>query len=330
KPSATARYAAHFVMRLLTDAGLPDGVINLVYADPALASDIALGSRDLAGVHFTGSTGVFNDILRRVGAGSYRNYPRVVGETGGKNFILAHKSADVAALATAIVRGGYEYQGQKCSAASRVFIPKRLWPELRDRLVAQIETIRMGDVADFRTFMGAVIDARAFARLSAAQDEARGAPGVKILAGGTADKAKGYFVAPTLLEVDDPRSRFMKEEFFGPIVSAHLYDDDRYDEVLTLIDETSDYGLTGAVFAADVAAVAAASDRLRHAAGNFYINDKPTGAVVGQQPFGGARASGTNDKAGSMWNLARWVSPRTVKETFVPPTDHRYPSMAEG
>ncbi|MDQ2859138.1 MAG: L-glutamate gamma-semialdehyde dehydrogenase [Pseudomonadota bacterium] len=329
KPSATARYAAHFVMRLLIEAGLPDGVINLIYADPAQASDIALASRDLAGVHFTGSTGVFNDILRRVGAGSYRNYPRVVGETGGKNFVLAHASADLAALTTAIVRGAFEYQGQKCSAASRIFIPRRLWPELRDRLIADIEAIRMGDVADFRTFMGAVIDEKAWTRLAAAQEEARAAPAVTVLAGGTADKSRGYFVAPTLLEVGDPRSRFMREEFFGPIVSAHLYDEDRYDDVLTLIDETSDYGLTGAVFAADPAAVALAADRLRHAAGNFYINDKPTGAVVGQQPFGGARASGTNDKAGSMWNLARWVSPRTIKETFAPPTDWRYPSMAE-
>jgi len=329
KPSATARYAAHFVMRLLRDAGLPDGVINLVYADPALASDIALANRDLAGVHFTGSTGVFNDILRRVGAGSYRSYPRVVGETGGKNFVLAHESADLAALTTAIVRGGFEYQGQKCSAASRIFVPRRMWPELRDRLIADIEAIRMGDVADFRTFMGAVIDEKAWKRLAAAQAEARAAAGVTILAGGTADKSRGYFVAPTLLEVDDPRSRFMREEFFGPIVAAHLYDDDRYDEVMDLIDETSDYGLTGAVFATDKTAVATAQNRLRHAAGNFYINDKPTGAVVGQQPFGGARASGTNDKAGSMWNLARWVSPRTVKETFAPPTDWRYPSMME-
>ncbi len=330
KPSATARYSAHFIMRLLIDAGLPGGVINLVYANPAQASDIALASPDLAGVHFTGSTGVFNDILRRVGAGSYRNYPRVVGETGGKNFILAHESADLAALTTAIVRGAFEYQGQKCSAASRLFIPRRLWPELRDRLVAQIAAIRMGDVTDFRTFMGAVIDQKAFTRLAGAQDEARASAGVKILAGGTADKTRGWFVAPTLLEVDDPHSRFMREEFFGPIVAAHIYDEDRWDEVLGLIDRSSDYGLTGAVFAADPAPVAAAADRLRHAAGNFYINDKPTGAVVGQQPFGGARASGTNDKAGSMWNLARWVSPRTIKETFDPPTDWRYPSMEEG
>ncbi|MGI8841490.1 MAG: L-glutamate gamma-semialdehyde dehydrogenase [Caulobacteraceae bacterium] len=330
KPSAAARYSAHFIMRLLMEAGLPDGVINLVYADPALASDIALASRDLAGVHFTGSTGVFNDILRRVGAGSYRNYPRVVGETGGKNFILAHESADLAALTTAIVRGAFEYQGQKCSAASRLFIPRRLWPELRDRLIAEIAAIRMGDVADFTTFMGAVIDEKAFSRLAGAQEEARASAGVKVLAGGTADKARGWFVAPTLLEVDDPRSRFMREEFFGPIAAAHLYDESRWEEALDLVDGTSDYALTGAVFAADPAAVAAAEGRLRQAAGNFYINDKPTGAVVGQQPFGGARASGTNDKAGSMWNLARWVSPRTIKETLDPPTDWRYPSMAEG
>jgi 1-pyrroline-5-carboxylate dehydrogenase len=330
KPSATARYAAHFIMRLLGEAGLPDGVINLVYADPAEASDIALASRDLAGVHFTGSTEVFNHILRRVGAGAYRNYPRVVGETGGKNFVLAHASADVAALATAIVRGAFEYQGQKCSAASRLFVPRGMWPQLRDRLVADIASIRMGDVAELGNFMGAVIDEKAWRRLAQAQDEAGASAGVRIIAGGSADMTHGYFVEPTLLEVDDPRSRFMREEFFGPIVAAHLYDDERYDEVLELIDATSDYGLTGAVFAADRAAVSAAADRLRHAAGNFYINDKPTGAVVGQQPFGGARASGTNDKAGSMWNLARWVSPRTVKETFVPPREYPYPSMAEG
>ena len=329
KPSATARYAAHFIMRLLLEAGLPDGVINLVYADPAQAADITLGHRDLAGVHFTGSTAVFNQILRRVGAGSYRSYPRVVGETGGKNFVLAHPTADLAALTAAIVRGGYEYQGQKCSAASRIFVPGTLWPRLRDRLAAEIATISVGDVADFRNFMGAVIDEKSWRRLAAVQEEARVSPGVRIVAGGTRDMSEGYFVAPTLLEVEDPSSRFMQEEFFGPIVAVHVYDGDRWEETLELIDRTSAYALTGAVFASDRAAVVAASDRLRHAAGNFYINDKPTGAVVGQQPFGGARLSGTNDKAGSMWNLTRWVSPRTVKETFVPAADYRYPFLAE-
>jgi 1-pyrroline-5-carboxylate dehydrogenase len=328
KPSTTAKLSAHYIMQLLREAGLPDGVINLVYGEAPVVADVALSDATLAGLHFTGSTGVFNDIQKRLAAGGYRNYPRIVGETGGKNFVLAHPSADLRALATAVVRGGYEYQGQKCSAASRIFVPRSLWPSLRDLLVAQIATIRVGDVADFANFMGAVIDAKAWRRHKAVLDAARaGEGGATLICGGEASIEPGYFVAPTLLEVTDPRGRYMTEEFFGPIVSVFVYEDARFADIVGLIDESSAYGLTGAVFATDRAAVAIASDGLRHAAGNFYINDKPTGAVVGQQPFGGARASGTNDKAGSLWNLSRWVSPRTIKETFDPPRDFRYPFM---
>jgi len=283
----------------------------------------------LMGVHFTGSTEVFNAIVRRVGEGRYRGYPRLVGETGGKNFILAHASADLDALATAILRGGFEYQGQKCSAASRLYVPRSQWPGLRDRLVAGVESIAMGDVADFRNFMGAVIDEASWRKLRDAQDEARRDPGTKIVCGGTADAKEGWFIGATLIETTDPQSRLMKEELFGPVVTVYVYDDAAFVDTIGLVDRSSDYGLTGAIFATDIAAVSAAQAGLRHAAGNFYINDKPTGAVVGQQPFGGGRASGTNDKAGSMWNLMRWISPRTIKETFVPPKDWRYPFMAE-
>lgn len=327
KPSAAAKLSAHYVMQLLREAGLPDGVINLVYGDAAQVADIVLADPALAGVHFTGSTAVFDGILRKVGAGNYRNYPRIVGETGGKNFVLAHASADVSSLVTAIVRGGFEYQGQKCSAASRVFAPKSLWPALREKLIETIGTINVGDVADFSNFMGAVIDEKAWRRHKGVLDAARAGSGATLLCGGDANMEQGYFVAPSLLEVTDPRGRFMTEEFFGPIVSVFVYEDARFDDVLRLIDETSAYALTGAVFATDRLVLAYVSDALRYAAGNFYINDKPTGAVVGQQPFGGARASGTNDKAGSLWNLMRWVSPRTIKETFDPPRDYRYPYM---
>lgn len=329
KPASTAQYSAHFIMEILRRAGLPDGVINLVYGKASEISDIALSHPLLMGVHFTGSTEVFNAIVRRVGEGRYRGYPRLVGETGGKNFILAHPSADLDALATAILRGGFEYQGQKCSAASRLYVPKGLWPELRDRLAAGIESIAMGDIADFRNFMGAVIDEASWRKLRTAQDEARGDPVYKLVCGGTADAREGWFIAPTLVESTDPQARLMTEELFGPIVTAYVYADAAFAETIRLIDRSSDYGLTGAIFAADAGAVAAAEAGLRHAAGNFYINDKPTGAVVGQQPFGGGRASGTNDKAGSMWNLMRWISPRTIKETFVPPKDWRYPFMGE-
>jgi 1-pyrroline-5-carboxylate dehydrogenase len=329
KPASTAKYAAHFVMEILRKAGLPPGVINLVYGNAREISESVLAHRQLAGVHFTGSTNVFNTIVRRIGEGGYRSYPRVVGETGGKNFILAHPSADLDALATAIIRGGFEYQGQKCSAASRIYIPRSLWPAVRERLVAGIESIAMGDIADFRNFMGAVIDETSWRKLSAAQAEAHHSSDYEVICGGSADDKIGWFVAPTLVKTGNPEARLMKEELFGPIVTAYVYDDKQFIDTIALIDRSSDFGLTGAIFATDIAAVSAARTGLRHAAGNFYINDKPTGAVVGQQPFGGGRASGTNDKAGSMWNLMRWISPRTIKETFVPPKDYRYPFMME-
>jgi 1-pyrroline-5-carboxylate dehydrogenase len=327
KPSASAKFSAHFTMQLLREAGLPDGVINLVYGNAAEIADICLGHRDLGGVHFTGSTTVFDQILQRVAGGDYRQYPRVVGETGGKNFIIAHPSADLPALVAAIIRGGFEYQGQKCSAASRVFVPQALWRHLKDWLVSEIATIRMGDVADFSNFMGAVINEQAWRKHADILSEAHKVSGLSVVAGGRVAGDEGYFVAPTLLETDDPAGRHMTEEFFGPIVTVYVYKDEEYEEVLRRIDQTSAYGLTGAVFARDRQAIRNATETLRHTAGNFYVNDKPTGAVVGQQPFGGARASGTNDKAGSMWNLARWVSPRTIKETFSPPQDYRYPYM---
>ncbi len=327
KPASTAAYSAHFLMRLLQAAGLPDGVINLVYGSGAEIGDAALASPHLAGVHFTGSTGVFQGMWKTIGENiaNYRNYPRIVGETGGKDFILAHESADVDGIATAIVRGAFEYQGQKCSAASRLFIADNLWPELRDRLASEIDELPVGDVRDFGNFMGAVIDGNSFKTQATAIDEAK--QKATIVAGGSYDDSEGWFVRPTVVETDDPDFRLMKEELFGPVVTAFVYPRKRYDEALELIDNGSPYGLTGAVFSRDRRAIDTAKDRLRYAAGNLYVNDKPTGAVVGQQPFGGGRASGTNDKAGSMWNLIRWVSPRTLKETFVPPTDYRYPFM---
>ncbi len=327
KPASTAAYSAHFLMRLLQEAGLPDGVINLVYGSGAEIGDAALASPHLAGVHFTGSTGVFQSMWKTIGANiaDYRNYPRIVGETGGKDFIVAHASADVDGIATAIVRGAFEYQGQKCSAASRLFIADNIWPELRDRLAAEIDALPVGDVRDFGNFMGAVIDGSSFKTQATAIDEAK--QKATIVAGGSYDDSEGWFVRPTVVETDDPDFRLLREELFGPVVTAFVYPRSRYDETLELIDKGSPYGLTGAVFARDRGAIERAGDKLRYTAGNLYVNDKPTGAVVGQQPFGGARASGTNDKAGSMWNLIRWVSPRTVKETFVPPTDYRYPFM---
>jgi 1-pyrroline-5-carboxylate dehydrogenase len=329
KPASTAAVSAYYTMRLLQAAGLPDGVINLVYGSGADIGDAALASSELAGVHFTGSTPVFQSMWKTIGdrIDSYRNYPRLVGETGGKDFVLAHASADVEALAAAVVRGAFEYQGQKCSAASRLYVPSNLWPELRDRLSADVETIAMGDVADFSNFMGAVIDGSSFATQKDAIDEARRA-GAEIVAGGNVDDSEGWFVRPTVLATEDPGFRLLRDELFGPVLTTYVYDERRWDDTLRLVDETAPYGLTGAVFATERRAVEDAHDALGYAAGNFYVNDKPTGAVVGQQPFGGARASGTNDKAGSMWNLIRWVSPRTIKETFVPPEDYRYPFMA--
>jgi 1-pyrroline-5-carboxylate dehydrogenase len=330
KPASTAAYSAYYLMKLYEEAGLPPGVINLVYGSGADVGDPVLASPDLAGIHFTGSTGVFNGMWSTVAGnlGNYRNYPRIVGETGGKDFIVAHPSADVGAVATAIVRGSFEYQGQKCSAASRVFAPSNLWPELRERLVEEIRGLKVGNVADFQNFMGAVIDSGSFRTQKAAIDEARAGNGnANVLVGGGYDDSEGYFVEPTVIETSDPDFRTLKEELFGPIVTAFVYPEKQYEDTLDLIDRGAPYGLTGAVFARDRAAVETADEKLRYAAGNFYVNDKPTGAVVGQQPFGGARASGTNDKAGSMWNLIRWVSPRTIKELFVPPTDYRYPYM---
>jgi 1-pyrroline-5-carboxylate dehydrogenase len=330
KPASTAAYSAHFLMKLYEAAGLPPGVINLVYGSGAEIGDAALGNRDLAGVHFTGSTPVFQSMWKTVGdnIANYRNYPRIVGETGGKDFIVAHPSADAEAVATAIVRGSFEYQGQKCSAASRIYAPSNLWPEIRERVVEEVRTIRMGDVSDFQNFMGAVIDAGAFATQRDAIEEAKASANVNVLVGGGYDDSEGYFVEPTVLETKDPDFRTMREELFGPVVTTYVYPEARYGETLELVDRGAPYGLTGAVFAREQRALELAEEKLRYAAGNFYVNDKPTGAVVGQQPFGGSRASGTNDKAGSMWNLIRWVSPRTIKETFVPPTDYRYPFLA--
>ena len=329
KPAATAKVAAYLIMQILREAGLPDGVINLIYGDGESVAKIALADERLAGVHFTGSTSVFNRILSGIGAqaGRYRNYPRVVGETGGKNFVVAHSSADIDALVTAIVRGGFEYQGQKCSAASRVFVPESIWPQVRDRLCDEVRGIRVGDVADFSTFMGAVIDEKAWNRHWSVLQEIRHAGDSRILIGGTADMSRGYFVDPTVVLTHDLSARVMQEELFGPIVAVTTYSDSEYEETLRRIDTMSAFALTGSIFSTDRAAIELAGSLLRNAAGNFYINDKPTGAVVGQQPFGGARASGTNDKAGSLWNLARWVSPRTVKEVFVPATNYRYPHM---
>jgi 1-pyrroline-5-carboxylate dehydrogenase len=332
KPAATASLSNYFVMRLLEAAGLPPGVINFVPGDSQQISARLLGDRNLAGIHFTGSTTVFQTLWRQVAEGlpGYASYPRIVGETGGKDFIVAHPSADPVALAVAMVRGAYEYQGQKCSAASRVYVPQSLWPEVKRRAVAMIEELQMGDVTDFKNFLGAVIDAKSFGKLKGYLDAARKerTRGTTIVAGGGTDDSKGWFVEPTLIQVKDPGHRLMCEELFGPVLTVHVYPDREWTRILNVANTTSPYALTGSVFAQDRAAVIQASEVLRFAAGNFYVNDKPTGAVVGQQPFGGSRASGTNDKAGSIMNLMRWVSPRSIKETFAPPTDYRYPFMA--
>ena len=327
KPAGTAILSAHYTMQLLRETGLPDGVINFVPGDANTVSDVALNSRDLAGVHFTGSTAVFNSMWKRIGSdvGRYKSYPRIVGETGGKDFIIAHPSAEASAVAVGLVRGAFEYQGQKCSAASRCYIPKSLWPAVRDQALAMMQDIRMGDVNDFRNFMGAVIDKKAFGRIKGYLDDAK--QNATILGGGGCDDSKGWFVEPTLIQTENPGYRLLCEEIFGPVLTAYVYDDAKWSETLKIVDETSPYALTGAVFAQDRNAVHEAHHALRNAAGNFYVNDKCTGAVVGQQPFGGARASGTNDKAGSKLNLVRWTSARTIKETFNPPTDYRYPFM---
>jgi 1-pyrroline-5-carboxylate dehydrogenase len=331
KPAATAIYSGWTIMRLLMEAGLPPGVINFVPGDPVATSGVLLNHRDLAGIHFTGSTSVFQSIWKTVGdnIATYRGYPRLVGETGGKDFIAAHASADPAALAAAIVRGGFEYQGQKCSAASRIYVPESIWPGVKELTLGMMEKIRMGDPADFRNFMGAVIDRKAFDKISGYIKHAKDADGVEILSGGGFDDGKGYFIEPTLVQVHDSAYRLMCEEVFGPVVTLHVYPDARWAETLEIIDRTTPYALTGAVFANDRAALVEADRALRFAAGNYYINDKPTGAVVGQQPFGGARASGTNDKAGSILNLVRWISPRAIKETFAPARSFEYPFMGE-
>jgi 1-pyrroline-5-carboxylate dehydrogenase len=329
KPASTAMLSAYYIMKLLEEAGLPPGVINLVPGDAAEISGVCLAHRELAGVHFTGSTGVFNSMWKTIGANmsSYQSYPRIVGETGGKDFIVAHPSADPQSVAVAIARGGFEYQGQKCSAASRVYVPRSRWKQVRDMTVSMMQDIKQGDVRDFRNFVSAVIDKKAFDKISEYVDDAR--RNARIIAGGKTMGDEGYYVAPTLIETDEPSYRLLCEEIFGPVVTAYVYDDAKWSDTLEIIDRTSPYALTGAVFAKDRGAVREATMALRNAAGNFYINDKPTGAVVGQQPFGGARSSGTNDKAGSKMNLVRWVSARTIKETFTPPKDYKYPFMAE-
>ena len=330
KPASTAMLSAYYTMRIFQEAGLPDGVINLVYGAGKAIGDVALASPDLAGVHFTGSTAVFQQMWKTIGANiaDYRSYPRIVGETGGKDFIVAHPTADAEAVATAILRGSFEYQGQKCSAASRVYAPESMWPAIREQLVEQVGEIKHGDVSDFSNFMGAVIDANSFATQKEAIEEAKAHAKSEVVVGGGYDDSKGYFVEPTVIRTEDPDFRLLRDELFGPVVTTFVYPDGSWEETLELIDSTAPYALTGAIFAGEREAVLEASDVLRYTAGNLYVNDKPTGAVVGQQPFGGARASGTNDKAGSMWNLIRWVSPRTIKETFVPPRDYRYPFMS--
>ena len=330
KPSPTQQLSAHYLMRLLEAAGLPPGVINMVTGDGTAVSEVALPHPDLAGIHFTGSTGTFQHLWRTVGENiaGYRGYPRLVGETGGKDFVIAHPSADPDVLVTALVRGAFEYQGQKCSAASRAYIPRSVWTQAKDQLIGTTEALSMGDVsADLSLFMGAVIDERAFGRHRDALARARDRASVSVLAGGTTDDSVGYFVQPTVLESTDPTDEMFVREYFGPILGVHVYEDQDYEAVVAQAADIAPYALTGSIIAGDRAAIAAASEKLRFSAGNFYINDKPTGAVVGQQPFGGARASGTNDKAGSIFNLIRWVNARTIKESLAPPTDYRYPHM---
>jgi 1-pyrroline-5-carboxylate dehydrogenase len=330
KPSPTQQLSAHYIMRLLEAAGLPPGVINMVTGDGQAVSQVALTHPDLAGIHFTGSTGTFQHLWRTVGEniGRYRNYPRLVGETGGKDFVIVHPSADPGSVPAILIRGAFEYQGQKCSAASRAYLPKSVWSRIRDDFTDQVRSLTMGDVAsDLSLFMGAVIDARAFAKHRAALERAANTATIDVLAGGHADDTEGFFVQPTVLQGQDPADEIFSTEYFGPILAVHVYRDDAYEQTLAQAADASPYALTGAILATDRQAVAQAAEALRYSAGNFYINDKPTGAVVGQQPFGGARASGTDDKAGSIFNLIRWVSARAIKETFVPPSDYRYPHM---
>ncbi|MFF4383295.1 L-glutamate gamma-semialdehyde dehydrogenase [Kitasatospora sp. NPDC092039] len=329
KPSPTQQFSAHLLMQLLEEAGLPKGVINMVTGDGLAVSEVALKHPALAGIHFTGSTATFQHLWREVGnnIAGYRTYPRIVGETGGKDFLVAHPSADPKVLKTAMTRGAFEFQGQKCSALSRAYVPASIWAGLKDEFAAEVDGLTMGDVSDLSNFMSAVIDERSFAKNKAAIDRAQADPQVEVLAGGTYDDSVGYFVRPTVLVCQDPASEYFKDEYFGPILAVYVYEDEKYEEMLAQMESVSAYGLTGSIISQDRAAAQDAMHKLRFAAGNFYINDKPTGAVVGQQPFGGGRASGTNDKAGAKQNLARWTSTRSVKETFVPPTDYRYPHM---
>ena len=330
KPATTGQFAAHLLMRLLQESGLPDGVINMVTGDGKAVSEVVLADRDLAAIHFTGSTGVFQHFWKEVGSriDSYRTYPRLVGETGGKDFVLAHPSADPAVLTTALIRGAFEYQGQKCSAASRAYVPRSVWQKMDTEFLHLASQLRFGDVtSDFSLFMGAVIDERSFDRVSGAIDRAHADDSITVAAGGTYDKSQGWFISPTVLLGTDPTAEFFCNEYFGPVLSVHVFEDSQFDDVVRVVDSTSPYALTGSIIANDREAIAHATQALRFSAGNFYINDKPTGAVVGQQPFGGGRASGTNDKAGAMQNLLRWTSTRSIKETLVPPIDHRYPHM---
>ncbi len=331
KPAYTQVYSAQMFMRILKEAGLPDGVINLVYVEGPVLGKVCFAHRDFAGIHFTGSTGVFNTIWKTIGEhiGTYRTYPRIVGETGGKDFVIAHKSADPDVVTTALLRGAFEFQGQKCSAASRAYIPSNIANVVKKQLSAGVKKLQPGSVEDFSNFINAVIDEKAFDKIKGYIDRAKKDKNATLLAGGKCDKSKGYFIQPTVIEAKDPKYTTMCEEIFGPVLTIYVYDEDKFEETLDLVNETSSYALTGSIISNDRDAVDLATDKLRNAAGNFYINDKPTGAVVGQQPFGGARASGTNDKAGSMLNLYRWLSARTIKETFNPPVDYRYPFMKE-
>ena len=330
KPAETQIYSAHVIMEILMEAGLPDGVINLVFVEGTVAGEVIFQHPEFAGLHFTGSTGVFQRLWQTIGnnIAMYKSYPRIVGETGGKDFVIAHPSADAVAVSVALARGAFEYQGQKCSAASRAYIPASLWPAVKKKLTADLDSMKMGSPENFENFINAVIDERAFDKITSYIAKAKKDKGAKIISGGGFDKSKGYFIEPTVIQVTDPMYVTMCEELFGPVLTVYVYEDEDYKKVLGVLDSTSVYALTGAVFANDRNAIAMTTERLRHSAGNFYINDKPTGAVVGQQPFGGARASGTNDKAGSVLNLFRWVSARTIKENFNPPKDYRYPFMS--
>ncbi len=332
KPANTQIYSAQMFMRILREAGLPDGVINLIYVDGPTIGKVCMNHREFAGVHFTGSTGVFNSMWKTIGenVANYRSYPRIVGETGGKDFVLAHKSADPDVVVTALLRGAFEFQGQKCSAASRAYIPSGMADEVKKKLVAGVKSFKVGTVEDFGNFVNAVIDEKSFKSIAKYIDDAKKDANAEILVGGGYDRSKGWFIEPTVIEAKDPKYVSMCEEIFGPVLTIYIYDENKFEETLELVDDTSPYALTGAVIAQDRYAVELATEKLRNAAGNFYVNDKPTGAVVGQQPFGGARASGTNDKAGSMINLYRWLSARTVKETFNPPTDYKYPFLYPG